>query len=98
MFVVETLFLSPPPTPPPREETRVPHAFLCLLYSLTPSSLAFQPLPSHILRLHFIHLQIFTMGDLYHSAPCHRRGPRFAVCLLYSGASGPWKGEASARM
>lgn len=69
-------------------EQQVQRAFLYLLYCLAPSSLALKPLPSHILRFHFIPLQI-TMGDLYHSAPCHRRGPRFAVCLLYSGSSDP---------
>lgn len=58
-----------------------------------PSSLALRPLPSHIPGLHFIHLQIFTMGGLHHLASCHSRRPGFTVCLLHSGASGPSTGE-----
>lgn len=53
-----------------------------------------QPRPSHIPGLHFIHPQIFTMGDPHHPAPCHCRRPGFPVCLLHSGASGASTGEA----
>lgn len=90
MLGIQTLVPYSPHTPQ-KSKSNV-HSSICFTIS-PPSSLAFKPLPSHILRLH---LQIFTMGDLYHSAPCHRRGPRFSVCLLYSGASGPGAGEAAA--
>lgn len=61
-----------------------------------PSSPVLKLLPSHLPTPDFFYLQILTVGDLHHLAPCHGRRPGFTVCVLHSGASGPGTGEARA--